>query len=339
MSLGHCSCPDCGTTLRIRDRSFVGRTVPCPECRTALVIELDSDQHVVARKPVVDKAAIAKAAITKTAALTKASSSGISVVSDSDLATTNSRRTPSRWSESLRRVSNSPLAMAWALAIAMTALVFVAMTRPSVRFRPPSQVPPGQSSPSESTNDPPLVPEESRPRQTNPEGDPNGNAPVETPSPSELFPSIAADATRPANAPELTFTPLSETTDNGNSGHKPLVVVPSANRVQPVAAPPPKIDFDAALQLRFVMFEQPVPASRRALIESLEEMLGAPIRYRVEDLGEQNLDKLVTVRKLENTTLRVILKAVLDPAGWEFVTTDTELRIQLKATGDVPPKP
>ena len=326
MSFGHCSCPDCGTILRVRDRSFVGRTVPCPECRTALVIELDPDQHVVARKPVVDKAAI-----NRTAALTKSSSSGISVVSDSGLGTTNSPRTPSRWSESLRRVSNSPLAMAWALAIAMTALVFVAMTRPSVRFRPPNQVPPGHSSPPESINDQPLVPEESHLRQSNPEGGPNGNAPVETPSPSELSPSIAADATRPANAPELTFSPISETTENGNSGHKPLVAVPSPNRVQPVAAPPPKIDFDAALQQRLSLFEQPIPASRRALIESIEEMLGAPIRYRGEDLGEQNLDKLVTVRKLENPTLRVILKAVLDPAGWEFVTTDTELRIQIKA--------
>ena len=334
MSFGHCSCPDCGTTLRIRDRSFVGRTVPCPECRTALVIELDSDQQVVARKPVVDKAAISKAA-----PLTKASSSGISVVSDSDLATTNSPRTPSRWRESLRRVSNSPLVMAWALAIAMTALVFVAVFRPSVRFRPPHQVPPGHSSPPESINDQPLVREESRPRESNPEGDPNGNAPVETPSPSELLPSIAADATRPANAPELTFSPDSETTENGNSGHKPLVVVPSANKVQPVAAPPPKIDFDAALKQQFFEFEQPVPASRRALIESIEELLGAPIRYRGEDLGEQNLDKLVTIRKLVNPTISVILKAVLDPAGWEFVTTDTELRIQIKATGDAPPKP
>ncbi len=334
MSFGHCSCPDCGTTLRIRDRSFVGRTVPCPECRTVLVIELDLEQHVVARKPVVDKAAI-----NRTAKLTKASSSSISVVSNSDLSATNSTRTQqSRWSESLRRVSNSPLVMAWALAIAMTALVFVAMTRPSVRFRPPSQIPPRQSSPPESINDQPLVPEESRPKQPNPEGDPNDNAPVETPSPSELSRSLAADATRPANAPELTFLPISEKTESGDSGHKPLAVVPSSNTVQPVAAPPPKIDFDVALQQRFFEFEQPVPASRRALIEFIEELLGAPIRYRSEDLGEQNLDKLITVRKLENPTLRVILKAVLDSAGWEFVTTDTELRIQLKTTGDAPQK-
>ena len=333
MSFGHCSCPDCGTTLRIRDRSFVGRTVPCPECRTALVIELDSDRHVAARKPVIDKVVIGK-----TAKLTKASSSGISVVSNSDLATTHSSHTLSRWSESLRRVSNSPLVMAWALAIAMTALVFVAMTRPSVRFRPPSQIPPGQSSPPESINDQPLVPGESPSKPSNPKVDPNGNAPVETPSPSELSRSLAADATRPANAPELTFLPISEKTESGDSGHKPLAVVPSSNTVQPVAAPPPKIDFDVALQQRFSSFEQATPVSRRALIEFIEELLGAPIRYRSEDLGEQNLDKLITVRKLENPTLRVILKAVLDSAGWEFVTTDTELRIQLKTTGDAPQK-
>ncbi len=334
MSFGHCSCPDCGTILRIRDRSFVGRTVPCPECRTALVIELDPDQRIAARKPVVDKAAI-----NRTETLTKASSSGISVVLNSNLATTNSPRAPSRWSESLRRVSNSPLVMAWALAIAMTALVFVAMTRPSVRFRSPSQVSPGHSSPPESINDQPLVPGESSSKQSNSEGDPNGNAPVETPSPSESPSSTAADATRPANAPELTFSPISETTENGNTGHKPPVMVPSPNRVQSVAAPPPKIDFDVALQQQFPSFEQAPPVSRRALIEFIEELLGAPIRYRGEDLGEHNLDKLVTIRKLENPTIRVILKTVLDPAGWEFVTNDTELRIQLKPRRDAPPKP
>ncbi len=323
MSFGHCSCPDCGTTLRIRDRSFVGRTVPCPECHTALVIELDSDRQVVARKPV-----IVRAATNQTAAPTKASSSSLSVVSNSDRATTHSSRTQqSRWSESLRRVSNSPLVMAWALAIAMTVLVFVAMSRPSVRFRSPSQTPPEPSRSPEPLNDQPLVPGESPSKPSNPVGDPNGNAPFETPSSSEPLLSIAADATRPANAPELS----SVNSDNGDTGHRPLVAVPSPNRVPPIAAPPPKIDFDVALQQRFPSFEQAPPASRRALIEFIEELLGAPIRYNAAELGEQNLSQLVTIRKLENPTIRVILKAVLDPAGWEFVTNDTALRIQLKA--------
>ena len=119
MSFGHCSCPDCGTTLRIRDRTFVGRTVPCPECRASLVIELDRDETLTARKPPRDKAAKSATATARTPAAVKA---GPPVPT---------------WADGLRRVIGSPLALAWALALAVTALVVVAMLRPAVRFRSP----------------------------------------------------------------------------------------------------------------------------------------------------------------------------------------------------------
>ena len=70
MSFGHCSCPDCGTTLRIRDRTFVGRTVQCPECDVSLVIELDRDETLTARKPPIDKSVKpARAAANRPAAM------------------------------------------------------------------------------------------------------------------------------------------------------------------------------------------------------------------------------------------------------------------------------
>ncbi len=31
-------CPNCGTTLRLRDRKLVGRTLPCPDCQTELAL-------------------------------------------------------------------------------------------------------------------------------------------------------------------------------------------------------------------------------------------------------------------------------------------------------------
>ena len=92
----------------------------------------------------------------------------------------------------------------------------------------------------------------------------------------------------------------------------------------------PKIDFDAALKLRLVSIDQSKPASRRELLELMEEMIGTPIRYDAAELGEKNLYKQVTF-KTENTTLGGLLKSILDPAGWEFVTEETQLRVKLKA--------
>lgn len=33
-----CVCPQCGTTLRVKDRAYFNRPVPCPDCRTLVVI-------------------------------------------------------------------------------------------------------------------------------------------------------------------------------------------------------------------------------------------------------------------------------------------------------------
>ena len=303
MSFGHCSCPDCGTTLRIRDRTFVGRTVQCPECHVSLVIELDRDETLAARKPPIDK--LARAAVIR--------SSGKS----------DEPRVPTRI-DGLRRAIGSPLMLAWALALAMTALVVVAMLRPAVRFRSP-----GSSVRPQTAADNSVTPE-----KTQPELDANQHSSPKLPSPSDPPAAPMADATAPANVPEpLPPIPLPLPQPGTDQAVKSIEAVPvkPASLAAPVPPPMAKIDFDAVLKQRLLSFDQSKPVSRRDLIELMEEMIGAPIRYDVGELGEKNLDKQVTF-KMENTTLGGVLKSILDPAGWEFVTEETQLRIRPKTT-------
>src|SRR5262245_38207502 len=44
------ACPNCATRLRVRDKSFVGRTVTCPDCRRPLNIQLAPTGELVAVK-------------------------------------------------------------------------------------------------------------------------------------------------------------------------------------------------------------------------------------------------------------------------------------------------
>lgn len=306
MSFGHCSCPDCGTTLRIRDRTFVGRQVSCPECRIALVIELGHDDILSARK-------LPNGNPSKSPLPLK------SVV-------TNDGPAAPTWVDGLRRLISSPLVLAWALALAMTTLAVVAMLRPAVRFRSP-----GSSVRPQDADRSPAVPETIRA-----EHDAAQHPSLELPSPSDP----PADATTPANVSEPLSVSLTDAQQTDmESVVKPVetIAVKPFPSVSPVPRPLPKIDFDAVLKQRLLSFDQAKPVSRRELIELMEEMLGVPIRYDVDELGEKNLDKLVTF-KMENTTVGGILKSILDSADWEFVTEDAQIRVKLKPSDRSPPK-
>ncbi len=301
MSFGHCSCPDCGTTLRLRDRSFVGRTVPCPECHVALHIELDREENLVARKPPVAKPV----------------KSAVAVEPNLSTAKTEATREP-MWIDRLRGAIGSPLVMAWALGLAVTALVAVTMLRPALRF----------GSPGSSTR-PEAVPGHSiAPDETNPGADVVSPPAPKIPSPTESPDPQTANAIAPANVPEPPDpSPPSPRPVEGGPVVTPVVAVKPLDPIPP--APQPKIDFDSALKQPLLLFDQSKPVCRRALIELMEELVGAPIRYDVVELGEKNLDKQVTF-KAENTTLGVVLKSILDSAGWMFVVEETQLRVKLK---------
>jgi hypothetical protein len=94
-----------------------------------------------------------------------------------------------------------------------------------------------------------------------------------------------------------------------------------------VEKPAVKIDVDSLLKQRLQKFSTDRPVSRQDLLELVEEMLGAPIRYDRKELGEKNLERTMSV-DLDGTTVGGVLKAVLDSAGWEFVIEEGGLRLK-----------
>ena len=324
MSPGHCSCPECGTTLRVRDRSFVGRVIECPDCQAKLLIKWDDDRKLVAERPKIEAAPSSSQRLAVPVA-----------------------KVGSALGEKIRGLARSPLALAWALAIGLTAFVAILMLRPSVRFRTPT--PTGETSPSVAATD-------STGSQTSPENKPETTPPDAT---SEDSPSVTTANPRETptdpqvgtKTPGITPAPVPESPPIVTSTGKPKTTdgVPATNDVTgpndtPAANPPTtlkpapvavKIDVDARLQQRLLQFEMKQPKSRQQMIELVEELFGAPIRYNRGELGGKNLDQTISIN-LEATTVGGVLKAILEPAGWEYVVEDTGIRLKPRRVADSP---
>ena len=290
---GRSTCPECGTILRVRDRSFVGRRVGCPECKVALRITTE-DEHgdFVVRRLTPDEVA------------SSAHPGRISVdrVKDKVHLTTRSF---------LGRLIESPLTAAWLIAIAISSLIAVLALAPKYRFkaRPASSL---------------ITPDDPVPAISKPD--------LLSISPTEL-PDAAAEITpEPTireNDVELPpVTALEPTNLDGPLPWPPVAMEEGRKeRSAEVVAPPAKIDRRKNLELELVSYKQSKPVSRRDLIEALQEHLGAKIRYDNNDLGIAELDKAITF-ELENTTVGAVLKKVTDSAGWRIVVEENGLLLR-----------
>lgn len=290
MSIGHCSCPECGTTLRIRDRSFVGRQIECPDCQAKLLISVDAERNVIAervRQPDVKKPVTPPV-------VAPAVKAGTAV------------------GRKLGGLLRSPLAIAWALGIGMTAFVAIILLRPNVRLRPAAEkpavpvaanesikppAPPAQDETVEPIAEEPITPPETATVVTPP-------AVVKAGPESDTRPEEVPSAVNPASAKPIA----------------PAVALPTA----PV---PVKIQVEELFKQPIKAFSTGKPLSREELIEVVEEMLGAPIRYDREKLGAKDLDRTVSIT-LEGTTVGGVLKALLDSAGWDYVIEDDGIRLK-----------
>ena len=292
MSPGQCSCPDCGTILRIRDRSFIGREIECPDCQAKLVIRLDGERELIAEHPKVEKPQ-------------KKPPLNQPIVKNSG----------PTLSSKLAGVMQSPLALAGALGIGMTAFIAIMMLRPNVRFRKPVKD---------------LVAQAPEPTEVQKPDEPVAETPIEGP---DKVPTAQKEPVKPPDPSTETETPSTQTP----VAVEPLVEVPITPIVTPEVTPEikpkpapvvVKLDLEAMLGQRLKSFETPAqPKSRREIIELLEELLGAPIRYAPDELGEKNLDRSISI-DLENTTVGGVLKVLLDSAGWEYIVEDNGLRIR-----------
>ena len=134
-----------------------------------------------------------------------------------------------------------------------------------------------------------------------------------TPKPVEQPPVPEAAPDKPSGPPNVAETP---------------VVKPSPRVPVPV-----RIDVEELMKQRFLKITTDKPNSRQQMIELVEEMLGVPVRYDRDELGEKNLERPVSI-DLEATTVGGVLKALLDSAGWEYVIEKNELRIKPKQVAD-----
>ena len=289
---GNSSCPDCGTILRIRDRTFVGRRVSCPECKTPLKIEsFDDDAGFAIRK------------------LQPAELKHVSRRRKNQVEISSSAKPPQAtfvtW---LSRTLSSPLTAACLLLAGMVAFFAVLMFNPklrifTVRTTPVQVIPEGVPIEVETPPEPiPLV----------------TPAPVE-PAFAELTVSSFIDdseslsALEPANLDQPILWPPVP------SGSEP-VIPPTATPPKPLA-----IDVVGKMAQKLVSYKQP-KISRRHLIEALSEYLGAPIFYDADELGTVQLEEQVSF-ELKNTTVGDIIKAVADEAGWQIKVEPTGLRL------------
>jgi hypothetical protein len=305
MSPGQCSCPDCGTTLRVRDRSFIGRLIDCPECQVRLVIKLDDESNLVAEPP--KREVEPHSPLVQRLAIPAA-------------------RIRSAWGTKLAEFAHSPLVLAWALAIGVTTFAAILMLRPTVRFRTSSR----DSSPSK----------EVTPQDHSPVVDDNQSSPPSNIEPGETIPSV----TMPDPGTSVEQTPASDPPE------RPAAVVPSAETpdnaeavaIQPAAPPTPvpapvKVDVEALLAQRLQKFETSQPVTRKQIIELLEEMLGAPIQYDPEELGDKELERRISI-DLETTTVGGVLKALTDAANWEFIVEGNGIRLRPRQVAGTPKK-
>lgn len=301
MSPGHCSCPECNTVLRIRDKSFVGREIDCPDCKTRLVIQQDQDRKLFAERA---KAKPAPEPSTRVAAPVATAGAALG--------------------SKLAQYLHSPLVLAWALAISVTAFAAILMLRPSVRFRTPSPpTDPGSLVTTPNLVDvKPVQETDSKPPQESPE-------PV-SPTPPELKPT-------PVEAVAETSKPQESVPAHPND------LPPGENLAQSPPATPPKlivpapapINLDDLLKQRIQKFSTRQPVSRQQLLDTLEEMLGAPIRYDRAELGEKNLEKAMSV-DMDATTVGAVLKAVLEAAGWDYVVEKDGIRLKPRQVAGSP---
>ncbi|MCX7392704.1 MAG: hypothetical protein NTW75_01105 [Planctomycetales bacterium] len=310
MSDYQCSCPECNTILRIRDRTFVGRQVKCPECGVVLVVKRHDHGQLVVGVPETD----ALKDLRKPLAIQ------IRAFFQGDHAAS------SRQSAIFFQRLVSPMVISWALAAAVVILVVAIVFRPSVRVRstvPPaiSMEPPAASSSVSGEN---IDLDRVGPRSTQ-----DSPQVIVAPSADGLDVENVVDGLTPANVPEGFEASPHLSPEASNFDEDPSLPLTAEKIIESLPQKTSTIDFVVNLNQPLLSFEQPKPVSRRELIDLLEELLGAPIKYDVDQLGKFNLEKLVTINAMENTTVGSVITAVLHDAGWKFHLQPTHLEIQL----------
>lgn len=298
---GRLPCPECGTPLRIRDRSLVGRRVNCPECMAVLRVDnsQQNDGSLVIR------------------GLTKAEK--VAIQRPNEATPPKPLNTPSiTFKERISGAANSPLIVIWLVVLAVTILFTV------IAFNHRSKLSPLRS---------PSLPIERRRNveTTETAADVFTQDPVEQtksvdpidPSETQAEPSVSVE-------PECPVTALAPLNLDEPLPWPPVDVVEVTTDPDVVSAAEPvvRVDVGSKMAQKVVLYRQP-PVSRRLLIDALQEQLGVPIRYDAGELGVSSLEEKVAF-ELKNTTLGDVVRTVSDSANWRMEVEDTGLRLTKK---------
>jgi hypothetical protein len=302
-----CVCPQCGTTLRVKDRAYLNRPVPCPDCRTPLVLKATKDDQLEVALAAPSADSVPAQPVPKTMAA----------------------QTSHPVVQRLRDWSTNVTVISWAAALLVAAMIGVAVystRKPSpnrhtdVAAQPP--VPAVNEKENRPDETPSALSQESEPTEAMADAVPSPDSPEAPLDPAELPAPVASESITedipPADA---------------------AVAVAEAAALQPavVAAEPPlpKVDLDAALAQPLKAFRQSRSSSRRELLDLMEEMLGAPIRYDVIELGDaaKPLDQKLSL-DLQDVTVADVLAKVLDKTELSFVREPDGLRLQKKDAAD-----
>ena len=294
---GRVSCPECGTILRVRDRSFVGRKVNCPECKTGLRVELIEREGSLTVRRLAD----AESESSKRRSFDQSKSR-----SDSKMSTAPTR-------SAIGRILNSRLTVACLLALGAISFFAVLMFNPRIRVNAsrPSPIPRDSDS---------IAPAEDQPKPVIQQSIEQ----TETQSSVEV-PNHESDPVSVVEPGHDNEKPLeSSPSDLPNEKETP----PETTSEDPSRKPPEKIDVEGKMAQKIVAYKQPA-VLRRDLIEALQEQLGVPIRFDRDELGSEKLDEKVAF-ELENTTIGDVIRSVADRAGWQVLIEDTGIRLSLK---------
>jgi hypothetical protein len=107
---------------------------------------------------------------------------------------------------------------------------------------------------------------------------------------------------------------------------------PPVSALAVVAAPPPlplRRDHRVLLSQRLVSFQQVQPVSRRALLQTIEDLLDRPVQVD-DDVPREvaaRLDATVTIA-LENATVEELLQSILKDTGIEYTCTADAVLLQ-----------
>jgi hypothetical protein len=224
---------------------------------------------------------------------------------------------PSRF-QRWRELATNVTVISWVATLAVAGMVGVALFRPK---RPPQKTSDRVAikRPTERAETPIL--------ETPTEPEPSMN---DVPEPSP--PIVQAEST-PDDEP-IDALLVVESVDAQPADAGPLAGTDPSVPAEPpavVAEPLPPVDFDQRLAQPLKSFRQDRAIPRRELLDLLEEMLGAPIRYDADELGDaaKRLDQKLSL-DLSDITVGDLLAKVLDQTPFTYDRERDALRLRLK---------